>query len=357
MLETVARRVFFSAFVFAAAVAHAPGFCVEVENSSLLDERQARTFSFYFENDLFTGSDRHYTNGVKFTWISPDLTAFAEYGTLPETWLPYIDCLPFVNKPGFQRNVAFFIGQNMYTPEQIERASLTADDRPYAGWTYAGVSFHSKNRKRLDTVEFQAGIVGPASLAEPVQKFVHRVVNAPEPRGWDHQIRNEPGLAVIFERKLRLFSRESADGWGADGIPFAGLSLGNIQTYVNTGFEFRLGLRLPRDFGTSLIRPAGDTSAPAARDDPRLAGLESFGWHLFGSANGRAVARDIFLDGNTFRDSHSVDKKTFVLDLAAGLCVTAGRFKVTYAYAVRTKEFKGQRRHDSFGAVSVSFTY
>ena len=357
MLEIIVRRVLFPAFVFAGVVAHVPGFCGEIENSSLLDKRQARTFSFYFENDLFTGSDRHYTNGVKFTWISPDLDAFTEYGILPERWLSYIDYLPFVNKPGFQRNVAFFIGQNMYTPEEIERAALLADDRPYAGWTYAGVSFHSKNRRRLDTEELQAGIVGQASLAEPVQKFVHRAVNVPEPRGWDHQLRNEPGLAIIFERKLRLFSTESADGWGVDGIPFAGLSLGNIQTYANAGFELRLGLRLPRDFGSSLIRPAGDTSAPAAQDDPRLADLRSFGWHLFGTANGRMVVRDIFLDGNTFRDSHSVDKKTFVLDLAAGLCITAGRFKVTYAYAVRTKEFKAQRRHDTFGAVSVSFTY
>lgn len=357
MLEIISQRVLFLIFLFAAAVAPAPGFCGEIEVPPVLDKRQAHTFSFYFENDLFTGSDRHYTNGVKLTWISPDLPAFAEYGPLPESWLPYIDYLPFVNRPGFQRNVAFFIGQNMYTPEEIERAALITDDRPYAGWTYAGVSFHSKNQKILDTVELQAGIVGPASQAEPIQKFVHRVVNSPKPRGWDHQLRNEPGLAIIFERKLRLFSKESVGGWGADGIPFAGLSLGNIQTYANAGIEFRVGLRLPRDFGSSLIRPAGDTSAPAAQDDPRLAGRESLGWHLFGSANGRAVARDIFLDGNTFRDSHSVGKKYFVLDLAAGLCVTAGRFKFTYAYAVRTKEFKDQRRHDSFGAVSVSFTY
>jgi lipid A 3-O-deacylase len=37
-----------------------------------------------------------------------------------------------------------------------------------------------------------------------------------------------------------------------------------------------------------------------------------FGWCLFASFEGRAVARNIFLDGNTFTDSHSIDKKTFV---------------------------------------------
>ena len=332
-------------------------FCSDVRASSVLDKLEARTFSVYFENDIFTGSDRHYTNGVKLTWISPDLAAFAEYGALPKSWLRYAEYLPFVNEPGFQRNVAFSIGQNMYTPVEIEREDLIVDDRPYAGWAYAGVAFHSKNQKRLDTVEFQIGVIGPESMAEPIQKFVHKVVNSPEPRGWDHQLRNEPGLAVILERKARLFSGETPEGWGVDGIPFAGLSLGNVQTYANAGLELRLGLRLPRDFGSSLIRPAGDTSAPAGQDDSRLMGGEEIGWHLFWSVNGRAMARDIFLDGNTFTDSHSVRKKRFVADMAAGLCVIYRRFKFTYAYAIRTKEFSGQRRHDNFGAVSVSLTY
>ena len=32
-------------------------------------------FSFYLENDIFAGTDRYYTHGVKLTWISPDKIA------------------------------------------------------------------------------------------------------------------------------------------------------------------------------------------------------------------------------------------------------------------------------------------
>jgi lipid A 3-O-deacylase len=357
MFNLHCRKGFLLGIAFLAAAGVVAVFCSEGRASSTVDKLAARTFSLYFENDLFTGSDRHYTNGTKLTWVSPDLSTFEEYGPIPKSWLPYIDYLPFVNEPGLLRNVAFFIGQNMYTPEDIEVEHLIPEDRPYAGWTYLGVSFQSKNSRRLDTVEFQVGMIGPASMAEQTQKFVHTVVHSPEPRGWDHQLANEPGLALILERKSRMFLKESSSGWGADGISFAGLSLGNVQTYINAGLELRLGLRLPRDFGSSLIRPAGDSSAPAGQDDPRLKGWEGFGWHFFGSINGRAMARDVFLDGNTFSDSHCVSKKRFVVDMAAGLCMTAGRFKITYAYAMRTKEFKGQRRRDNFGAVSVSFTY
>ncbi|MBC2703616.1 MAG: DUF2219 family protein, partial [Desulfobacula sp.] len=35
-----------------------------------------RTFSFYFENDLVADTDQHYTNGIKLSWISHDLTGY-----------------------------------------------------------------------------------------------------------------------------------------------------------------------------------------------------------------------------------------------------------------------------------------
>ena len=93
------------------------------------------TFSLYFENDIFANTDQDYTNGIKFSWISPDWTGYAEGGKLSAWSLPYVRWLPFINKPGFQRNLALCMGQNMYTPEDISREDLIEDDRPYAGWT------------------------------------------------------------------------------------------------------------------------------------------------------------------------------------------------------------------------------
>jgi lipid A 3-O-deacylase len=47
------------------------------------------TFSLYFENDLFADTDQGYTNGIKLSWISPDLAGYAESGKLPDWSLPY----------------------------------------------------------------------------------------------------------------------------------------------------------------------------------------------------------------------------------------------------------------------------
>ena len=71
-------------------------------------------FFIYFENDFFGGTDKHYTNAFRLTWLSPDLTEYDEDQRLPRWGLPLIRKLPFVNRPGFQRNVGLSIGQNIY---------------------------------------------------------------------------------------------------------------------------------------------------------------------------------------------------------------------------------------------------
>ena len=163
------------------------------------------TLSFYFENDFFGDTDRYYTNGIKLSWISPDLTSYAQSGKLPEWALPIVHWLPFINDQGLQRNIGLSMGQNIYTPRETERKDLIIDDRPYAGWTYFGIAFHSKNERRLDSMEIQLGMVGPLSFAEQTQKFVHRLGNWQCPEGWEHQINNEPGVALVYERKWRFF--------------------------------------------------------------------------------------------------------------------------------------------------------
>ncbi|WP_299983380.1 lipid A deacylase LpxR family protein [Desulfobacula sp.] len=325
-----------------------PGSCEAVEDEG--------TFSFYFENDLFADTDYGYTNGVKLSWISPDLTGYARSDSLPDWSLPVIRRLPFINEQGLQRNVGLSIGQNMYTPGDISIDDLIEDDRPYAGWTYFGIGLHSKNERRLDSMEIQLGIVGPYSFAEHTQKLVHKLRGCQTPNGWDNQIKNEPGLAVVYERKWRSFYSRGG-GLGLDLIPRLGGALGNVYTYANAGIEARIGWNIPRDFGTSLIRPAGDSNAPLNTRDPRLSGSQDFSLYVFTMVDGRAVLRNIFLDGNTFTDSHNVDKKYFVGDVGLGVGLIIDRFKLCYTHVLQTKEFKGQEDNQTFGSITLAFTY
>ncbi|MCC7411712.1 MAG: lipid A deacylase LpxR family protein [Gammaproteobacteria bacterium] len=343
-------RTFLSALslVLAGAAAAAPATDDELQ--------KAWTVSVAFENDLFGESDAQYTNGIQIGWVSPDLTDYRDSGRLPAWSLPLIEWLPFINDPGLQRNVGFVIGQLTFTPNDTRSIALLPDDRPYAGWLYAGAAFHSRSERRLDTIELQLGIVGPASLAEQAQNLVHDVRGFDRALGWSNQLDNEPGLALIYERKWRAFSQKFVSHLGMDAISHLGATVGNVYTYGNAGVELRLGWKLPSDFGTSQIRPGGETNAPTTTRDPRFSpgGLSA---HGFVALTGRVVGRDIFLDGNTFSSSHSVDKKPLVADLLFGAAVTLGPVKLSYAQVFRSEEFDGQHRHHEFGSVSMTYTF
>ena len=73
--------------------------------------------------------------------------------------------------------------------------------------------------------------------------------------------------------------------------------------------------------------------------------------------DGRAVARDITLDGNTFRDSHSIPKESFVLDYSLGIGLGGTGWQLTYSQASRSQEFKGQDGWQNFGSLSFSWFF
>ena len=82
-----------------------------------------------------------------------------------------------------------------------------------------------------------------------------------------------------------------------------------------------------------------------------------FGFWVQGGVNGRAVAHDIFLDGNTFRDSHSVDKEYWVGEAELGGGVRWGRLKLSYTHTLRTEQWRGQGDVQYIGSVALSYAF
>jgi len=114
----------------------------------------------------------------------------------------------------------------------------------------------------------------------------------------------------------------------------------------------RIGFNLPDDFGPVRVEP----SLPGSYYfEPRKEG--AVGAYVFVGVDGRAVARNIFLDGNTFESSRHVDKNNFVGDLQYGAAIAWDRFRLTYTHVFRTREFTTQRGADQFGAISLSVRY
>lgn len=318
------------------------------------------THNLYFENDLFADTDQSYTNGIRLAWVSPDIDTYLYDPELPN-WLREVNYWftplypdPENSKDDIHRNLVFTIGQQMYTPEDSDRTTVDPSDRPYAGWLYAGFGYHAKTQNTLNSVEVNLGVVGPAAFAQEAQDLVHRTRGIDLFQGWDNQLKNEPGFQLVWEHKHRLSKRPIYGRLSYDFITHYGGSLGNVATYANTGAELRFGFRLPDDFGTSALRPGGDNSAPG-NSDPRL--RKGWGLHAFASVDGRLVLQNIFLDGNSYQDSHSVSKKHLVADAAIGIAGVYNKWKVSFARVYRTKEFEAQVDAQSYGSLTVSYSY
>lgn len=322
------------------------------------EPKKAKAFStlvIYFENDLFGGTDQYYTNAVQARFVSPDLKTLADDEMLPDMLDNLIERLPFAGDPDAQYNVSVAFGQAIYTPSDTQVREYIPGDRPYAGFLYGAIGLHAKKGDRMDTLQFTGGIVGPSARGETAQNEVHEMRNIPTAKGWDNQLHDEPGLMLTWQRNWRLNPSSTGRGFGWDVLPRVGATAGNVLTQANMGGEARFGWNLPGDFETSLIRPGGGIEAPTDDADPRV--RESWGWYLFAGADGRAVGRNIFLDGNTFRDSHDVEKKYFVADLSGGLAVIIEGVRITYTHVYRTEEFVGQERGQHFGSLTVGVSF
>ena len=298
--------------------------------------------SAVFENDLFANTDQNYTNGLRLSWLSSE-------NRVP-VWVKDVSHRLFPYAPQAKKRIGISVGQNMYTPRDLTRRDLIVDDRPYAGWLYGSIGVVSDTGSRLDNAMLTLGVVGPASYARQTQRFVHRVVDSTIPQGWDNQLENEPGIVLTWERKWRALYQFSPFGAGVDISPHIGANLGNIFTDAAAGATVRLGFDLPADYGPPRIRPSlpgSDFFVPT----------QEIGGYLFAGAEGRVVGRNIFLDGNSFRDSHDVDKRYGVGSLQAGAALTYESMRLSYTHVFMTREFKGQAEAPQFGALTLSVRF
>jgi lipid A 3-O-deacylase len=308
------------------------------------------------ENDsILFNSDKYYTQGLLLTYLGPDVG-------VDSAWMAPFDALadlgPFDAAGAGQvsRRYEVLLGQSIFTPKDTARENPPAEDRPYAGWLYGGVGLiQDTDRRQLDHLELLLGVVGPDAFGKTTQNDWHQFIGVEKTRGWDEQLENEPGLVLSYERKWRLL-QPLGDGFAVDAIPELGLTVGNVFDYVAAGGMIRFGKNLEADYGPTRIRPA--LSGTSYFNSDYLEAGDPFGFYFFVGAQGRAVARNLFLDGNTFEDSRSVDSNPFVGDLSGGLSLFWGdAVKLDAVATYRTKEFDHQDEASKFAGFNLTLGF
>ncbi len=337
-----------------AALAAAPGIVKAAPPPTPVSARAPRAetpragVTMAWENDAFASTDRHYTNGLRIALQLPAPSSFASWAARGRR-----TC-----------DVGLVVGQQMFTPEDVRSSSRVLDDRPYAGWLYAGIVLRMRgggpwdepdSRPVLDTFEVDVGVLGAWSAAESTQRFVHKVTGGKQSAGWKHQAREAPALQLSWLRQVRAARVHLPLALELDVTPHVGVAAGSFMCAVRAGATVRVGRGIPPDFGgmdddaLPLPIPIGEVPAPRP----------AFGAWLVVRGDARASFFDASLDGTPFRDDVlHVRRELLVGSLEVGVMFSFfERVLLGYTHTIRTPEFIGQGGPDMFGALTLHVAF
>jgi hypothetical protein len=260
--------------------------------------------SFYFENDLLDPvdkTDRWYTDGWRLTY-------------------------------GFDTNAHAFVGQNMYTPQDIS-VPLTEppkDDRAYNAWLYGGYGMWYEPDWVVGGkwyVEGSVGVTGPSALGEETQKQVHEWVDSPTPMGWHTQSGDR--IAAQLHAKYQW---AVTDGNWQGGVIHVGTSAGSVNIGAEAGLLMKVGYGVANSTPFDQIHVKGGVPA----------------LYTYVGTVARYIAYDYFLMNS---DVHPRD---FVVDYVMGVVwETPYSVDVTYQWTHRTRQFNEQTEPARFGSIAV----
>ncbi|MFC1453661.1 lipid A deacylase LpxR family protein [Verrucomicrobiota bacterium] len=274
---------------------------------------RADKVSLYIENDVLEEEDGYYTQGTQIKYERDD------------HW-------------------GLKVGQLIYTPSSKSVSEPQYGDRPYAGWLYLNSYKDVYKKNYVNHYELGVGIVGDYSYADKAQIQVHKWLDNMAPKGWRYQLLTEPTIQAACFRTYSF----PLYHW-MELRPSAGINVGNAIINAEFGACIRMGYNLTKEFDPII-------------ETYRLAGGQEKFTHayMFIGVNGKAFARNLFLDGNTFRkgdDVWTVDKEYFVADGIVGVCVGIYQFELTFTHIERTQEFKTQPRDNRFDSLQLTYKY
>lgn len=329
-------------------------------------------FIFQIDNDLFTGSDRDYTNGIRFAYIQDLTSNQATHNWLQKSLYNLSGAAndSFINRYRYQNDdllnqtsqFSWGIGltQLMYTPDDSTALTAPEHERPYAGWLGLEFSLHVKNEKSASSVTLSVGTTGPNSYAQDGQNWIHEnISSSPFFQGWESEVPGEMTINLHFDhkRKVNWFESKKHDSFHLDGYTEWGAAIGNFRTNAYIGGLIRGGYNLPQTYTTPRVQIGSYGHAFFENDslDPHT--KTNFSLFSFVGARGSMVLHDVTLNGPVFRNfDTNVDSQLFVGELLLGFGIKAYDLDISFARTLRSNEFHGQNKNQKYGSLQIRIT-
>jgi hypothetical protein len=336
-----------------------PVVAAETQTDSVLSEDNSFTtinydgiFSFSMDNDTYYDQDSNYTAGGRISWLSNEIDINSKEGFYPKL-LRAFSFLPAIGSDDYTHQVGFSLGLGLSTASDIEDPDPPETERPYAGIWFFNTTLNAYTEKSLQTWTLTLGWMGPSTHGEDTQNWIHKQVGSPEAQGWDEQLEDEPILNVWYRFKHRLLRNHFTKAFDYDIIGGIGGGLGNFYTGASINSVFRIGYNLPMNFGPTADNLTDDDRNAVLANPPR----DKFYIYVYAGVGGMAMAQYLTLDGNTFEDSHSIEKENLVGIWVNGLSLGYKRFAFTMRHAYSTDLHKEQHGSYEFASTTISWYF
>ncbi|MGF1723676.1 lipid A deacylase LpxR family protein [Photobacterium nomapromontoriensis] len=303
----------------------------------------AGSISFSTDNDGIVGTDKNYTNGVFLEYNSAAITQFDTQAPMPLNHIASL--LPFRNNT--QKGWSFRIGQQMWTPEDIEATTPVTNERPYAGLLFLETSLYQYSATAVDKYSAMLGITGPNALTEESQKLIHDIIGSEDPMGWDYQIESQAVFNLGYQGD-RLITRQRTSFINDYDISGVGrINVGNYQSEVAVGGVARWGSNLADNFGSIGFSPNKFV-------DVSVLSSSKAGYFLFTGIESRYRFNDITIDG----DRPDIVPDTHVKHLQAtavlGAVYYQPKWGASLSFAITTPEYEEDKhRSNSVGSLEL----
>ena len=239
------------------------GTCISFR-AAIAQNTRPVTNTVFVENDVLFGTDKHYTNGLRYermvlrvdpvsdSTVWSDDTMQEPFREASPYWLygpvKLIDRLSFLDIVGrlergrYKLSKGMSFGQTLHTPGDISIPEPDSRSRPYAGYLFYGSRFSAQKPDvgHQYTAELQLGLIGPFSFGEAVQKRWHDQINSQEPMGWDSQLERTPIVNLILSH-TRFTGVNTFTRLGAMGHMKVRAVTGNMTSFGGVEVGGRLG--------------------------------------------------------------------------------------------------------------------
>lgn len=241
----------------------------------------AATLGFSWDNDLFVGQDKNYTNGLRLSYVGDDHQHCARQSGFTCGLTRRLSGLPGISLTGQRHAFTVSLQQIMITPDNIQRQTPDYNDLPYVGYSNVELGLFNWDGDELYGYGVRAGVVGPDSGAAESQKFAHHVTGSKQPEGWGNQL-GQDYIGGVFATYVKRALRYTLDNGYQTELGYGGsVDANNFNGNAEIGGFVRFGRNLPDNFVPDYAGIGTVGSLIGLFDDP------GWGWEMFLGLSGQ----------------------------------------------------------------------